>query len=370
MRPTPRAIAYQRLHNVGLARPRFDTPEEAVGWLGAVQSQDYRPATWSVAQRCAGLTTADLDRAVDEGRLIRTHVLRPTWHFVRPDDLRPWLEVTAPRVQQLNGHMYRQLGLDEATREKGADLLAEALAGGNHLTRAEAQAVLATGGIEADGLRLGYVLAHAELTARVCSGPRRGKHHTYALADERAPDNGPRGEDALAEFVRRYLASHGPATPKDLQAWSSLTLAQIRRGLELAADGIDCVEIDGLPYWFAGTTPVDSEVVAAAEAAAPTAMLLQSYDEYVMGYRESRDVVDLDGVGSTFWGQPGAFNGIVVVDGQIAGSWRPTHRTKDATVEVRLPRTPTQAVAVALEGATQDYGRFLGLATDLLVSVA
>ena len=170
----------RRLHTQRLAGPRFESPEEAVSWLGAVQSQDFGPAKWSVGQRTAGVTDADLDRAFNEGSILRTHVLRPTWHFVHSADIRWLLEVTGPRVQVLNSHMYRQVGLDETELTRCIKLLTDALRGGNHLTRKEIKVLLEKAGIETEGFRTAYILMNAELNQVICSGPLHGKQHTYA----------------------------------------------------------------------------------------------------------------------------------------------------------------------------------------------
>ena len=176
--------------------------------------------------------------AFDAGRILRTHLLRPTWHFVLPEDIRWLLTATAPRVKARDARRYAQLGLDASTQRRSAKALAAALRGGNQLTRAEAAAVLTAAGIGVDGQRLPYLLMHAELDALICSGPRRGKQHTYVLLEERAPDarDLPRDE-ALAELARRYFRSHGPATAKDFAGWATLTLAEARAAIEAAGGG-------------------------------------------------------------------------------------------------------------------------------------
>ncbi len=114
-------------------------------------------------------------------------MLRPTWHFVLPADIRWLLTATAPRIKARDAGRCRQLGLDEETFARSARLLTGALRGGDALTRAEAAAVLKRGGVDVAGQRLPYLLMHAELDALICSGPRRGAEHTYMLLDERAP---------------------------------------------------------------------------------------------------------------------------------------------------------------------------------------
>jgi hypothetical protein len=230
-------IAQWRLHAQHLTGTPLKTAADVVGWLGAVQSQDYAGAKWAVAQRTNGLTDADLDQAFADGSILRTHVLRPTWHFVTPADIRWLLAVTKPRVHALNAYMYRQCELDETLLRRSSDVLANALVGGRQLTRTELGASLAQAGIVAEGIRLGYIIHYAELEAVICSGARRGKQFTYALLEERAPQAKRLDPDAaLAELAKRYFTSHGPATLKDLTWWSSLTLAEARMAVELAGD--------------------------------------------------------------------------------------------------------------------------------------
>src|SRR5262249_39208968 len=180
-----RAILGQRLRNQRLVGPAFAKPEHVVDWLVAVQSQDYTGARWAVGQRTDDTTEEDLDRLFDEGAILRTHVMRPTWHFVRPADIRWLLALTAPRVRAILAHDDEELELGRAVRARCSRILERALRDGKSLTRAEIAALLGGKGIACRGRRLAHLLAHAELDALICSGPRRGKQFTYALLDER-----------------------------------------------------------------------------------------------------------------------------------------------------------------------------------------
>ncbi|MGI5291922.1 winged helix DNA-binding domain-containing protein [Nonomuraea polychroma] len=327
-------LAHRRTGSVGLggAQPApFANAAEVVGWFGALQSQDYHPAKWAVAQRLGpNVTDADLDRAFDDGVILRTHVLRPTWHFVAPADLRWLLELTARRVHTLNAYAYRRSELDGPLLRRTTDLIADAVAGGNHLTRAEIAALLARHGIIAERFRLGYILIHAELERVICSGPLRGKQHTYALLEERAPRAASlEREAALAELVRRFFTSHGPATAKDMSWWSSLTLADIATGLSLAGDALESTDVDGVTYWSAPEN-------APAPATSPSVRLLQAYDEYVVGYRQSKHLLDLDGLATAAPDKLALPNGVIVVDTQVAGRWKRTVRGEAVVLDAVL----------------------------------
>lgn len=226
-------ILRQRLWNQRVAGSPFDAPETMVRALVGVQSQDYPGARWSVGQRTRDCTDADVARAYDDGKILRTHLLRPTWHFVAPDDIRWILELTAPRVHALNAPYYRKFGLDGAVLARAQGVIEGALGGGEGRTRAELAATLAGAGIVVEGLGLSYTMMHAELEGLICSGANRGKQQTYALLEARAPGarSLPR-EEALAELTRRFFVGHGPATLKDYVWWAGLSVAEAKRGVE------------------------------------------------------------------------------------------------------------------------------------------
>jgi hypothetical protein len=353
-------LAAWRMRNLGLFGSSFERPDDVVRWLVAVQSQDYGPAKWSVADRVDGVNDAAMDQAVSDGSILRTHVLRPTWHFVVPADIRWLLALTAPRIRTLNARYYRELGLDETVLEKSARVLADALRGGNQLVRKELAAVLEQAGVAADGMRLGYILMDAELAAAICSGALRGKQQTYALLAERAPDARVLSDAAaLAELTLRYFTSHGPATAKDYRWWSSLTAAQITTGLEMVAPQLEHADIDGRRYWFA-------EPTAGPKPPAPTVHLLQGYDEYLVGYSESRHILDVSGVARSFTAGNVLFNQVVVLDDQVVGQWKQTLTSGSVVIEVVLYIPFDHAQTRALEAAADRYGEFLGRSATVI----
>lgn len=264
------------------------------------------------------------------------------------------LQVTAPRVQAVNGHMYRQLELDEKELVRCSDLIATALRGGNFLTREGVKTLLEKSGVVTDGFRAAYILMNAELNGAICSGPLEGRQHTYGLLEERAPHaRSLSPDDALAELIVRYYTSHGPATVKDLRSWASLTIANVKRGLEMVAPHLEQEEIDGVTYWFSAAGPAHG-------IPTPTVHLLQVYDEYVMGYSESRHVLGPSGVGRS---QPEASrsNLIVVLDGQVAGRWKRTIKSDRVIIETLLYRAFNASETRALQRAADEYGDFLGV---------
>jgi hypothetical protein len=173
-RATSTGLLSERLRNQKLVASSCRTAEAVVAHLGAVQSQDYTGAVWAVGMRAPGLVDADVEASFTAGRILRTHVLRPTWHFVVPADIRWMLALTGPRVQTRMHPYDKALELDAKLYAKARTLIERALEGGHHLTREELSAALRRGRIEATGQRLAHLVMHAELEGGICSRPRFG----------------------------------------------------------------------------------------------------------------------------------------------------------------------------------------------------
>jgi hypothetical protein len=316
-----------------------------------MQSQDYPGAKWAIGLRAA-VTDQDVDRACDEGSILRTHILRQTWHFVARDDIRWMLALSGPRVNALNASAYRTFELDERTMTRGRSVFERVLRDGAHLTRPELGAALRRAGIVATGTRLAFLTMRAELDAVICSGPRRGHHLTYALLEERVPRATQMDRDAaLAELARRYFTSHGPATLKDYVWWSGLRVRDARASIDFAGSSLVRDEAGGFTFWSADRrTP--------RAIASPSAHLLPNYDEYLIAHKDRHLVVGhASGDGVARIKDP--FVHHVVIDGRLAGSW--TRTVKDGSVDVRCAMygRPDAETARAIDAAVARLGRFL-----------
>lgn len=352
-----RALLEARLRNQRLIRPGRATAAEVVAWFGAVQAQEYAQARWGVGQRGAGLTDAAVEAAFDAGHILRTHVLRPTWHFVAPADIRWMLALTGPRVSATMAPYLRQTGLDEHTLARAQQIFTQALEGGRFLTRRELADELERHGIAARGVRLAHVVMRAELDAVICSGPRRGSQFTYALLDERAPRSAPRPrEEAVAELMRRYLASHGPATLRDFAWWSGLTMKDGGIGVALLGSAVDRRELDGLTYWYTSTTPIRSA------RQVRSAHLVPIYDESLIAYR---DRLLSQPLGPRAGATSDIFMNYVLVDGRLAGTWNRTKAGLSCRLEIGPYRRLTRDENTLLQGAVERYRRFIGCPVTL-----
>jgi hypothetical protein len=367
---TNRAIAHARLRSSRLtgAHAALPTARDVVRWFGAVQSQDVPGAMWAVAQRMPpGTTLEDVGQEFDAGDIVRTHAMRPTWHFLAPDELRWIQELTGPRVRAANSAINRRaLQLTDEEFAIAERVLRAELAGGRIRTRDELREPWTDAGVAIrEPLALAYLAMDAELRAVICSGPRRGRQATtYALVDERIPPTPPRDrDDALRDLTIRYFTSHGPALVQDMSWWSGLTVTDIRHGIELAGDALEGRTVDDKAYWSAAGAFDPPDVPE------PFVRLLSNYDEYLGSYTDydpifdpalpkARNVADVLGAH------------IVVRDGFVVGGWRRALGRDRVGVNVTLLIPLTAVEMVALEEQAAAFGRFFGLPADLVVTSA
>ncbi len=324
-----------------------------VSWLGAMQAQDYAGAKWGIGLRAIAADDRAVERAFNEGAILRTHMMRPTWHFVAPADIRWIQKLTGPRVQSLNALYYRKAGLDAPALRRGMKVLERSLRKLNFLTREALGHALEGAGLPLQGQSLAYLMMYAELEGVVCSGPREGKQFTYALLEERvAPVPGISRDEALAELVRRYFTSHGPATFKDFAWWSGLTARDAAAGVAMIGHSLVHTTIDGLTYWFA-PGPV------ATAPASPAVFLLPVYDEFGIAYRDRRLLSSVPR--PQHIAERDVFAHLLVIDRELAGRWRRQVQARSAVIDVQPFRSLTRAEIRRVEAAVGRYGTFVGL---------
>ena len=360
MAATSSELLTKRLRNKLLVESTRRKPEQVVSWLCAMQAQDFSAAKWAVASRAPGVQDGDVEQAFNDGLILRTHVLRPTWHFVTAQDVRWLLALSAPRIHAANDYYYRQSDLDAKTFAKSCAMIHRVLEGGKTMTRAELAVYLKRAKIPADGLKLAYLMMHAELEGVITSGPRRAKQFTYALMDERVPKARTLDrEEALAELAKRYFTSHGPATARDFAWWSGLTIKDAQRAAE-SAGTLEFESIGGVIHWSAK----DSD---ASPFKTAYALLLPNYDEYLIAYKDRAPFVDASRAANIVARSNGAFANHLLIDGCLAGSWSRTVKTTSVLIEVAPYKKLTPAQTRAVTNACDCYGEFLGLKPALAI---
>ena len=346
---TPTAILQLRLRNQQLLNSSFTKPEELVRWMGAIQAQDYAGCKWAVGLR-TGADDNRVEEAIDKAKIIRTHVLRPTWHLVHPEDIRWMLMLTAPRVHALSAFGYRQMELTDAIFKQANKAIVKALQGNKQLTRLELQAALQRAKISTNELRFIHIMVHAEQDALVCNGARQGKQFTYALLDEQVPSTKTiTKEEALVKLTARYFKSHGPATLQDYTWWSGLSAKDAQLGLASVKSSLISEMVEGKTYWMDHPT--------AGSKPAPAVLLLPAFDEYTVSYKDRSFAVDAALAKRT---GNGIFKPALMVDGKIKGIWKRNDKKGEERAEIIPFENLTSAQIKKIKTEIQKYSVFLG----------
>ena len=325
------------------------TPSEMVEWLGAVQGQEYAQTKWALGLRLPPLTDKDVEKELNDGKILRTHLLRPTWHFVSAKDIHWLLKLTAPRVHSANAYMYRQVELDSKIFNRSNDILVKHLRGGKQLTRDELNEEFRKHKIIASGHRLSYIMMNAELEGIICSGARRGNQFTYALLDERVKHKKAMEKDsALAELTHRYFKSRGPATVNDFSTWSGLTVTDCKKGFESVEGSLRKETIDKKEYFFGkDLNPSDNH--------ASKIHLLPTYDEFIMGYKDRTAIMPVKTK------TPIRYDSMIVLDGIVIGSWKRTVLKNEIDLEYAFNTPLKRAQRKLFDEAMDRFSEFMNL---------
>lgn len=351
------------LLRAGAAPDPSGRPDDVAGvvtWFGAMQAQDLASGMWSLGCRLPGRTWDDVHAALERREALRTWPMRSTVHLVPPCDARWMLELMGPRVLAGAAARRATLGLDEATANRAVEVLADALAGGGRLTRAQCVATLAEAGLDPTGQRGYHLLWYASQLGVTCVAPNMGKEQTFVLLDEWVPDpHRPERDEALAIMAVRYFRSHGPTTRQDFAGWTGLTAADAKRGIAATGDELVSVRVDGREM-FARPALLDAYDPAAIVAGEDEVLALPGFDEYLLGFKDRSLMVAEEHKQAIIPGGNGVFQSTVVRDGRVIATWKRSTGRKQTTIDVR-PLVPLGAGdRVRVAAAFEPYGRFVG----------
>ncbi len=346
-------ISTLRLINQQLEATTFETVKELVGWMGAIQAQDFNQAKWAIGIRMPHLTEQQIESSFNNGEIIRTHLMRPTWHFVSSDDIYWMLELTAPQIKATTKSRNRDLELNQTVIKKSQEILIKALEGNKSLTREELNIHLNLSGINTEKQRLPHILMEAEIEGIICSGGTQGKKHTYALLAERVPVKKtlPR-EEALALLAKKYFTSHGPATLPDFVWWSGLPVSDARKALEMNKEAFISKTLGSEIYWFANNISIPATL--------PNSIyLLPAFDEFLISYKNRTAVITADNHKKAI-SENGIFRPVILVNGQISGLWKRTIKNDTVIIETEYFRPQNKSEECLISLAAETVGLFSG----------
>ncbi|MGV1048858.1 MAG: winged helix DNA-binding domain-containing protein [Solirubrobacterales bacterium] len=340
-----RQILAERITAQGLAGEPARDPVAVAGRLLAVQGQDPRGARLAVRARSAGLTAADVDRALSEERsLLITWLNRGTLHLIRSEDYPLLQALTTPPLLTSSSRRLRQEGVSEAMAERGVETIERALAEEGPLTRPQLREQLDAAGVRTEGQALVHLLFLAALRGIAIRGPMAGREHAFVLVRDWLGEQPRVDRDAaLAELARRYLVGHGPAGDRDLARWAGLPLRDARAGLEAISAELDQRD-DGL---------VDLAEREPAEPLPPP-RLLGAFDPLLLGWTSREEII---GPHELLVTDNGIFRPFALVDGRAVAVWRVAR----GEVEVEPLGSVSKRATAALVKDAAAVREYLGL---------
>ncbi|MDR1170200.1 MAG: winged helix DNA-binding domain-containing protein [Prevotellaceae bacterium] len=315
-----------RIRSHQLGNPEFNEPEKLVAWMGAIQAQDYSMSKWALGVRLQSATVVDVEAALSAGKILRTHVMRPTWHLVAAEDIRWMLQLSGERIKSSAASRDRNLEITGELYSKCNRLIEKILEGNNHLTRQELALELTKAGIAADTSRMTHFMMRAEVEGIVCSGIDRGNRQTYALIDERVPPAKTlHREEALATLATKYFRSHSPAGLQDFAWWSGLSVGNARQAVHL-------IQPELFTVMFHESLLFVHQSYRGELESPDTFHFLPAFDEYIIAYKDRTGVLDTEYQMKAF-SKNGIFHPVIASNGRIAGTWQKTASKNRITVK-------------------------------------
>ena len=344
-----------RLQNQQLLNPLFCQPKELVSWLGAMQAQNYSMVKWAVGTRLKSATIQTVEEALRKGEILRTHVMRPTWHLVAAEDIRWMLKLSARRIKSANDSFAKgyDLEITDELYAKSYNLLEKILCGNKSLTKQEIAEHFCCSGIlvEADNHRMTRFMVRAEQEGIVCSGEDKGGKYTYALLEERVPPVPEITKDeALARLARSYFRSHAPAVLQDFIWWSGLPVSEAKQAIYLIESELTAEQWNGQTWYVHEACRTRGKVSGRLH-------LLPSYDEYLISYKDRTDVLNKEYQHKAF-NSFGIFRPVILYNGQIVGNWNKVIQKQTTHIEMNWFKKNTKIKRELLSLAERKYLTF------------
>ena len=350
-----------RLVSQQMINPALKSPKEIVNHMGAMQAQDFNMAKWAIGLRLKKVMEKDIDAAIDSGSILRTHVLRPTWHFVSADDIHWMLDLTAPKIKASMKGRHKQLELGESVLKKSNKIIQKVLEEKQFATRKELINELNKSKISTTENRASHIFLNAELNKIICSGKMKGKEITYALLSERVAE--PKSfnrEEALAKLAEKYFKSHGPATLRDFAWWSGLSITDAKNALEIIKKDMVSEKINDEEYWF-------SNSFSFVKKFKDSTFLLPAFDEFLISYKDRSASVVTEHESKAF-SKNGIFWPTILSKGKVIGTWKREIKKDVLLITINFFDSKNKLKKDDLEKEARKFGLYLNKKTKLFVN--
>jgi hypothetical protein len=339
-------IIQLRLFHQGLSVNRFRKPEEVVAHFGAIQAQDYSMALWAVGLRMEKPEQSFVENCINAGEIIRTHILRPTWHLVHQKNIRWMMELSAPNVKKATRYVDKKEGLTDELFKKAWKVIESQYNDTNDLTKEDIMSCLDGHDITVSNLMATQIIIRAELEMLLCNGEKKG---TYALFEKRVPATAKISKaEAITKLAKQYFNSHSPATLKDFAWWSGFSETEVKMGIAELGKQLEYFTLDDVTYYHFG---IENRIFNYNASS-----LLPCYDQYTVGYSQSREIVlpvnsDHAKIGN------GIFKPLLLSENEIVGTWKKIK--KSPFVEIQALSRDTEIYTKRVEEAIQKFRSFV-----------
>ena len=349
---THQEISHYRLVSQKLYKTSQASPQEIVHHLGAMQAQDYAMAKWAIGSRCEA-SEKEIEEAIDAAKIIRTHILRPTWHFVSADDIYWMLDISGPQVQKMTISAAKKYGFDVKKLDQTNSKIEKLLSGNNHLTRDEIMTELGIRKSSSQDFLSAAIMMHAELEGLVCNGKMKGKQITYALLEDRVekPKDKLTKEEGLAKLANRYFESHGPATLLDFSWWSGFSPTICKQAINAIELQMSSVDIDNQRYWFKKNLLNEDDFRESVH-------FLPAFDEILISYKTREASILLEHQSKAFTNN-GIFKPIILKNGKVIGTWKRIIKKDHAKIETDFFNETEMSKKEILFKGIQSFEKYL-----------
>jgi hypothetical protein len=349
-------FAKKRIINQKIAFSEFNNPVQITKWMTAVQAQDYPMAKWALGLRLPFSKETDVEASFNKGEILRTHLLRPTWHFVAAEDIRWISALTAPGIKSVLKASHKNHELTGDVFKKCNKIIEKAFLKEKFLTREDLAFEFEKARINTADNRLSHILMNAELDGLICSGIIKNRKISYALLDERVPKTKlPSRSDLLGELAMRYFKSRNPATLQDFIWWSGLSAKDARLAYSSVQSHFVSKKIGEEEYLIdeSFTNNINNGI-----------FLLPAYDEFLISYR-SREFVLSSVDNKKTISSNGIFHPIIIIDGIVKGVWRRIIKKDVVMIEIGLFSSQGNKFKKLIEEETKKFGLFLAKKTEI-----
>ncbi|POY37031.1 winged helix DNA-binding domain-containing protein [Solitalea longa] len=348
-----------RLHNQLLTRKPFNTIEETVEWMGALQAQDYPAAKWALSTRWKDCTNSQIEETVNKGTIVRTWALRGTLHLVTTKDIGWMIDLLKPGALSRSKSHFKSLELTDTVLAKAEKIMEHLMTDGIQVSRKDLFAELEKNHISTKSLRGIHILYWASFQKIICHGAMNEKQFTYRLLSPLLQDQTSlTKEECLAELAKRYFFSHGPATLADFVWWSGLNLTDAKKGLEIVKPLLASQVINTETYWFQPDLP-------AIENNKNSLFLVAAFDQYFLGYRNRELVIEKSFMPKVATVN-GIFNPLILFNGGVIGTWKRALKKDKVIVELNPFSVLTMQQKELIQVEATKYGKHLEVNVEVI----